>query len=130
MKKVLIQDRFASLEHVKKLRDLLDDRIDPKLVQTDFAFCLEEFKGDILNYNLILSHPHTDEHTDDGCCVPLIKTAHRHGIQVVLLYKTKYPHGEEIEAVAQNDNLEIIFRDSGNQWEVYSNAIKKYLLQK
>src|SRR3989344_3395807 len=101
MKKVLIQDRFASIEHIESLKDLMTVRVNPELAEIDFAFCLGEFKDRILDYDLIISHPHTD----DDCCVPLIENAHQNEIKVVLFYKTERPHGKEIEALAQNHNL-------------------------
>ena len=124
IKKVLIQDRFASLEHIYSLKDLLKDDINNDEIELDFVFCLNEFRDEITSYSLILSYPHVD----GNCCLPIIEKALRDSIQIVFLYKSKFSHGEKIEAIAQNLDLDIVYSMSGSSREVYFNTIKKYLL--
>ena len=125
MKKVLIQDRFSTQEHVNSITDLLNDDFKDKQIELDIVFCLRQAKFPIQNYNLIISHPHVF----DNCCVPLIEQAVRENVPVVFTYHTKYPYGDEIKAIAQNLGVNMDY-NNGNWREIYADIIKKVLYEK
>lgn len=125
MKRVLIQDNFASIEHTNSLRDLLKGDLNNNEIDIDFAFCLSQTVHSIPDYNLIISHPHLE----GDCCLPMIRVALRNNVMVTLLYKTYLPHGKAIEAVAQSLNLDVLCGTTGKR-ETYLGAIEKYLLRK
>ncbi|MFH1310862.1 MAG: hypothetical protein ABIH65_00460 [Nanoarchaeota archaeon] len=123
MKKILIQDRFSTDSHIDSLKNLLELEFKDKQIEFNLVFCLRGAKFPIIDYNLIISHPPIF----DNCCVPLIEQAVRKNVPVVFRYHTKYPHGNEIEAIAQNLGMDINYSSSGNWREVYGNIIKKFI---
>ncbi|SRR3989344_3126568 len=125
MKRVLLQDNFQSSEYINSLKDLLNEDISNPEIDLDFSFCLDRTTHNLLGYNLIISHPHLES----DCCLPVIKKALQNNIKVVLLYKSKRPHGEAIRAIAKSLNLDILYRNGGPR-EDYQRAIEKYLLEK
>jgi hypothetical protein len=125
MKKVLIQDRFASDEHINTLTDLLFWYIKDPDLRIEMVGCLKRAQNPVTDYDLIISHPHVLER----CCVPLIEHATREKIPVVLTYKINNEQSKIIKAISENFKLKTE-KIEGYYKDVFSSIILEVLYQK
>lgn len=95
------------------------DYLDKNNFEIETTVCLSEAQFDILEYGLIISHPHTRR----GCCMPLIIKANEQGIPIVFTYRTTTSETQTLRAIS--DRFQIQIENSGLcEPEFYTDLIR------